>query len=150
MPQGANSRESEPNILFATPNMGLAYPLVKHHVLVYSEPEEDGAMTTPMGDKIKRLRKKKGMTLDGLAKESGSSKSYIWELENDNPPRPSAEKISAIASALGVTTDYLIDAKGDIPEASAIDEAFFREYRNMPEETKEKIRQTIHLWKDDG
>lgn len=107
-------------------------------------------MTTPMGDKIKRLRKKKGMTLDGLAKESGSSKSYIWELENDNPPRPSAEKISAIASALGVTTDYLIDAKGDIPEASAIDEAFFREYRNMPEETKEKIRQTIHLWKDDG
>lgn len=130
--------------------MGLVNPLVKHHVLVYSELVEDGAMTTPMGDKIKKLRKDKGMTLDGLAKESGSSKSYIWELENDNPPRPSAEKISAIASALGVTTDYLIDSTGDLDEASAIDEAFYREYRSMPDGTKEKIRQMIDLWKDDG
>ena len=125
-------------------------PLVKHHVLVYSELVEDGAMPTPMGDKIKKLRKDKGMTLDALAKESGSSKSYIWELENDNPPRPSAEKISAIAAALGVTTDYLIDTTGDLDEASAIDEAFYREYRSMPDGTKEKIRQMIDLWKDDG
>ena len=129
--------------------MGLAYPLVKHHVLVYSELMEDGAMTTPMGAKIKKLRKEKRMTLEGLAKESGSSKSYIWELENENPPRPSAEKISAIAAALGVTMDYLIDTKGDIDEASAIDEAFFREYRSMPDDTKAKIRRMIDVWKDD-
>ena len=45
----------------------------------------------PLGDRIRNLRKEKGLTLDQLAEQSGSSKSYIWELENKSPPRPSAE-----------------------------------------------------------
>ncbi len=53
------------------------------------------------GERIKKLRTQKGLTLDQLAQETASSKSYIWELENKNPPRPSAEKLSSIASALG-------------------------------------------------
>ena len=60
------------------------------------------------GKQIKDLRTSAGMTLDQLAQATGSSKSYIWELENKNPPSPSAEKLSAIAAALGVTVDYLI------------------------------------------
>jgi transcriptional regulator with XRE-family HTH domain len=32
------------------------------------------------GKRIKDLRTKKGLTLDQLAQETGSSKSYIWEL----------------------------------------------------------------------
>lgn len=32
--------------------------------------------------KIHDLRKQKGLTLDQLAKQVNSSKSYIWELEN--------------------------------------------------------------------
>jgi len=47
----------------------------------------------PLGDRIRTLRKEKGLTLDQLAEQSGSSKSYIWELENKSPPRPSAEKL---------------------------------------------------------
>lgn len=43
----------------------------------------------------------KGRTLEKLADETDSSKSYIWELENKNPPRPSAEKLTKIASKLG-------------------------------------------------
>ncbi len=49
------------------------------------------------GEKIKELRKKAGLTLDQLAEMTGSSKSYVWEVENKNPPRPSAEKIDRIA-----------------------------------------------------
>lgn len=37
------------------------------------------------GHRIKDLRTKKGLTLDQLALETGSSKSYIWELENKIP-----------------------------------------------------------------
>lgn len=51
-------------------------------------------------EKIRTLRKKKGYTPDKLAEPS---KSYIWQLENDNPPRPSADKIAKIAIVLGVT-----------------------------------------------
>ena len=54
-------------------------------------------MSTALGRKIKNLRDEKGYTLEKLAELSRSSKSYIWELENKSPPRPSADKISTIA-----------------------------------------------------
>ncbi len=91
------------------------------------------------GMRIKELRTEKKMTLDQLADITKSSKSYIWELENKNPPRPSAEKLSAIAKALGVTVDYLFGAD-DQTKDQAKDKAFFREYSNMPEETRKQLR----------
>ncbi|MCZ7454394.1 helix-turn-helix transcriptional regulator [Rhizobium rhizogenes] len=102
-------------------------------------------MTQPtFGKKIKELRTKKGLTLDQLASETGSSKSYIWELENKDPPRPSAEKLAVIAEALGVTTDYLI-GREEVTLADAEDKAFFREYSQMPDDTREKIRAMARL-----
>lgn len=104
-------------------------------------------MTTPTGEKIRELRKKKGFTLDKLAELSESSKSYIWELENKDPPRPSADKIAKIAVALGVTPDYLIT--DEVPVEDATDAAFFRKYRSMEPGTKEKIRKMLDLIGDD-
>ena len=101
---------------------------------------------TTVGEKINALRKKKGYTLDQLAEKAGCSKSYIWELENKNPPRPSAEKLSKIATALEVTMDYFIGEK--ISEEDATDVMFYRRYRKMDPETKEKIRKIIDVWDD--
>ncbi len=103
--------------------------------------------TTPLGEKIRALRKKKGYTLDKLAELAESSKSYIWQLENDNPPRPSADKIAKIAIVLGVTPDYLITES--VPVADATDTAFFRKYQTMDPATKEKIRRMMDLIGDD-
>lgn len=103
-------------------------------------------MTTALGEKIRRLRQKQGFTLEKLAELSGSSKSYIWELENKNPPRPSADKVAKIAAALKVTTDFLLDDSGQALEADAQDKAFFNRYRDMDPETKEKIRTIVELW----
>ncbi|TKD31676.1 MAG: helix-turn-helix transcriptional regulator [Mesorhizobium sp.] len=94
-------------------------------------------MEQTFGTRIKALRIKAKLTLDQLAKLTGSSKSYIWELENKNPPRPSAEKLADIARALQVTTDYLL---GNEEEIVAEDKAFFRKYSKMPEETRRQIR----------
>lgn len=96
------------------------------------------------GDRIKELRTKQGLTLDQLAQLTNSSKSYIWELENKNPPRPSAEKLAAIAAALGVTVDYLIGSDEQTLE-KAEDTAFFREYSNLPEETRRQIREMAKI-----
>lgn len=104
-------------------------------------------MSTTIGSKINALRKQKGYTLDELAERADSSKSYIWELENKEPPRPSADKLAKIAKALGVTIDYFID--DEVTPEDATDQMFYRKYRNMPEDTKEKIRKMIDLW-DDG
>lgn len=106
-------------------------------------------MSTPIGEKIRTLRKAKGYTLDKLAELTESSKSYIWELENKNPPRPSAEKISKIAAVLGVTADYLIDTTEGMKVEDATDAAFFRKYRKMDAPTKDKIRRMVELMGED-
>lgn len=105
-------------------------------------------MTAPFGERIRELRKKKGMTLDQLASATDSSKSYIWELENKNPPRPSAEKIAKIAVALDVTGDYLMGAD-DVDLQSAEDRAFFRKYQTMSRETRAKLLKLAKLLDED-
>jgi len=104
---------------------------------------------TALGDKIRELRKAKGYTLERLAELTNSSKSYIWELENKNPPRPSGEKIGKIASVLGVTAEYLLDPTEKVQVADATDEAFYRKYRRMHPVTKDRIRRMVELWGDD-
>lgn len=104
-------------------------------------------MSTTIGNKIKELRKNKGYTLDELADLAQSSKSYIWELENKNPPRPSAEKLAKIAKALGVTMDYFID--NEVTKEDATDQMFYRKYRQMDPEVKKKIRKMIDLWEEE-
>jgi transcriptional regulator with XRE-family HTH domain len=103
-------------------------------------------VTTPLGNKIRDLRKKKGYTLEQLADRTDSSKSYIWELENKNPPRPSADKVGKIAAALGVTSDYLMSKSQKAPGESVLDDAFFRDYQNLDETTRKKIRELVDLW----
>jgi transcriptional regulator with XRE-family HTH domain len=105
-------------------------------------------MAKSLGEKIRQLRKQKGYTLEKLAELTDSSKSYIWELENKNPPRPSADKVSKIAATLGVTAEFLVDTRESSPAADVVDQAFFRKYRNMDPSTKERIRQMVEVWGD--
>ena len=106
-------------------------------------------MATRLGDKIRDLRKSKGLTLERLGDLTDSSKSYIWELENRNPPRPSMDKIAKIAAVLGVTADYLMDPTETVKVEDATDTAFFRKYRKMDPTTKDKIRRMVDLMGED-
>lgn len=95
------------------------------------------------GRRIKELRTAQKLTLEQLAQVTGSSKSYIWELENKDPPRPSAEKLAEIARALGVTTDYLIGRDETLEQAE--DKAFYRQYSGLPQGTRRKIREMAKI-----
>lgn len=106
-------------------------------------------MPTALGDKIRELRKQKGLTLDKLAELTESSKSYIWELENKNTPRPSAEKIGRIAAVLGVTSEFLLDTSEKSPTPEIEDKAFFRKYQKLEPEVKAKIRSIVEVWDKD-
>jgi transcriptional regulator with XRE-family HTH domain len=103
-------------------------------------------VNTPLGRKIRELRKEKGYTLERLAELADSSKSYIWELENKNPPRPSAEKVAKIASVLGVTADYLMSKSQKAPGDDVLDAAFFREFQSLDDKTKDRLRDLVKLW----
>ena len=107
-------------------------------------------MQNTLGEKIRKLRKEKGFTLDKLAELTESSKSYIWELENKNPPRPSAEKLAKIAEKLDTTIEFLLDEGTEVTKEEVADAQFYRQYRKMDSATKDKIRQMVKLWGDEG
>jgi transcriptional regulator with XRE-family HTH domain len=131
--------------------VGTDISVVKYRKYRYPEHDKNTEVEVPtaLGDKIRELRKKKGYTLEKLAELTESSKSYIWELENKNPPRPSADKVARIAAVLGVTSDYLVDPTEKTDVVEAADQAFFRRYRKMDSATKDKIRRMVDLWGED-
>ncbi len=102
-------------------------------------------MSSTLGSKIQKIRKQKGLTLEELAKLTDSSKSYIWELENRNLPRPSAAKIAKIAKELEVEIEYLLDNEAAVSKEEAVDAKFYREYKKMTPETRKKIRDIAKL-----
>ena len=106
-------------------------------------------MPSPLGDKIRALRKQKKFSLEQLAELTDSSKSYMWELENKDDPKPSAEKVARIAATLEVTTEFLLSDSVTTPGEEVIDEAFFRKYKTMPEGTKKQIRKILDSWDEE-
>jgi transcriptional regulator with XRE-family HTH domain len=104
-------------------------------------------MAGHLGDKIKNLRKNKNLTLEKLAANAGLSKSYLWELENRESQSPSAEKLQAIADALGVSVDYFLEDDLRKPEEKHLDEAFFRGYKNLNSQDKEQLRKILEAFK---
>ena len=104
-------------------------------------------MASRLGDKLRELRKQKNMTLDQLSKLAGLSKSYLWELENRDSRRPSAEKLTALADVLGVTMAFLIEEDLRAPEEQHLDEAFFRGYKKLEPEAKEQVRKIMETFK---
>ena len=121
-------------ILFGIPNRLPATKEIK-----------DDTMTTSLGAKIKRHRQEKGYSLDKLAELTDSSKSYMWELENRDARKPSGEKLTRIAQALEVTTDYLLD-ESEEPGDAVLKEAFFRKFSKLDPEDQQKINQMIDMW----
>lgn len=106
-------------------------------------------MPSPLGEKIRSLRKQRGLSLEQLAEQTESSKSYIWELENKDNPKPSAEKIARIASVLKVTPEYFMDDRITELEPSEEDRAFFRKYRGLSSETKKKLDDILKIIEGD-
>lgn len=106
-------------------------------------------MPSPLGEKLRALRQQKKLSLEQLAALTGSSKSYLWELENRDNPNPSLDKLSKLAAALDVTTEFLLSDATALPDAEVVDEAFFRKYKALPEHTKRQIRKILEAWDND-
>ena len=103
-------------------------------------------MASPFGDRLRALRKGKAYSLDRLAELTGSSKSYIWELENREVPKPSGEKLMSLARALDTTVDALISGEADPEAADVQDQVFFRQFRGLDPDSKDKVRSIVSAW----
>jgi transcriptional regulator with XRE-family HTH domain len=106
-------------------------------------------MPSQLGIKINELRRARGLTLEQLAQASGSSKSYMWEIENKDVARPSAEKLEKIAASLGVTATFLIDATQAQPNENVEDAAFFQRFQRADPVVKNRLRRIFDALDDE-
>ncbi|MBB5706346.1 helix-turn-helix domain-containing protein [Sphingopyxis panaciterrulae] len=107
------------------------------------------AMSSTLGKKVNKLRREQGLTLEQLAIATGSSKSYMWEIENKPVARPSAEKLNKIAEVLGVTPEFLVDEDKRDPTVDERDVAFFRKYQSADPTVKDKLKRILDVLDED-
>lgn len=100
-------------------------------------------MSSVLGGKIRKHREAQGLTLEQLAEKIGTTKSYIWELENKPIARPSADKVFKLAEALAVTAEYLMDDNRTAPEPSERDAVFFSKFQKLSDPEKEILQRFI-------
>lgn len=104
-------------------------------------------MATPLGDKIRKLRRVQKMSLDALANAAEMSKSYLWELENNDGANPTMEIVTRIATVLNTTHEFLTNDKQADEPVDAFDKAFFRNYKNLKPETKHQLLEILKTLK---
>lgn len=80
------------------------------------------------------LRTGRGLTLEEVAQEVGTSKSHIWSLENTPNTKPSAQLVYRLAMLFGTTVEHLL---GTPPDDSDI--VFMQEYALLDKNLKKKL-----------
>ena len=98
-----------------------------------------------VGQRIRRMRKLRGLTIEQLAGLAQSSMGYISELENNPKRSPSLKKLRAFAEALEIDEGALLGeekARGIATE----DEQFVARFVALPKETKRILRQIMEWY----
>lgn len=88
-----------------------------------------------MKDRLKECRTALKLTLQEVADAVGTSKSYIWELEQSNIKSPSAKKLEEIAKVLNTTSQYLLTGHLKFHEENVLHDI----YLSLSEQNKELI-----------
>jgi transcriptional regulator with XRE-family HTH domain len=111
-------------------------------------------MQQTFGEKLKEIRRLKGITQREVATKVGVDFSYISKVENDRLPPPSSETIERICEALNVPVeDLLVLARKppagmiEIMSSSADALKFFQHAKSMNLDEKEWKKLGEHLKK---
>jgi transcriptional regulator with XRE-family HTH domain len=68
-------------------------------------------MSESLGERIRNVRLRYGMSQAELSRRIGVSLNTMNKIEGGDTPDPRASRIKAIADTLGVSTDYLLGRK---------------------------------------
>lgn len=69
-----------------------------------------------IGDRVKKFRLEKKMSLSELAEQAGVAKSYLSSLERNLQKNPSIQFLEKIASVLNIPIEHLIHEQIDTTE----------------------------------
>jgi XRE family transcriptional regulator of biofilm formation len=67
-----------------------------------------------IGERVRRLRQEKKMSLSELAEQAGVAKSYLSSLERNLQTNPSIQFLEKIAAVLTIPVDHLIHEQPDV------------------------------------
>ena len=96
-------------------------------------------MSEKFGEKLRKIRTSKNKTLEELAKAIGSSKAYVWQLENKKNAKPSAELLLKISKYFSKSPEFFIDDSFVIQSEPQLEDAFFRKFKKLSEDDKRYI-----------
>ena len=106
-------------------------------------------MSKKFGEKLRRARTENNKTLEQLAVAVGTSKAYIWQLENKKNAKPSAELLLKLANYFGESPDFFLDDSRDEPSEPQLGDAFFRKFEKLSAEDKRIIKRIMSGFDDD-
>lgn len=89
------------------------------------------AQGAPLGERVRQYREAIHYSLSDLARESGVSRSYLYQVESGESS-PTQEKLLALANALGVTVPELLGLQEEAVDVPDSLHAFAAE-DNLPE-----------------
>jgi len=101
-----------------------------------------------MVERIKILKKQKGLSNDTLAATSGVPKGTLAKILGNGTKDPQISSIIKIAHALGVSADYLVygETIPAVPPTISPDEQRLLDcYRQLSQQGKEYILQTLDM-----
>lgn len=105
-----------------------------------------------IGEKVKKIRTEKGLSLSELAERAGVAKSYLSSIERSIQSNPSIQFLEKIAAVLGISVESLIhETNHDEIDSEMLDEEWTNLIREAMESgiSKEQFREFLEFnrWK---
>ena len=100
-------------------------------------------MSAKFGDKLRAARTRQGLTLKELAASIGSSKAYVWQLENKKNAKPSAQLLLKISDHFGESPEFFLDDLADEHTERQRDDAMYRKIQKLSEDDKKYINRIV-------
>lgn len=91
------------------------------------------------GERLREARQSRGLTLEGLAAKVGSTKAYVWQLENKETARPSADLVGRLCDALGIEPTALLTGTSSSSLNSLEKDVLFRKYGSLTERDRRVV-----------
>ncbi|MCR5144686.1 MAG: helix-turn-helix domain-containing protein [Lachnospiraceae bacterium] len=104
-------------------------------------------MNENYGEQIKNYRINLGMTQNQVAKELDVTPGYISNVENGRTSM-SLRILIYYAKLMGITLDELVGKLEPDYKTNALDNALLSEIKKLSPSEKEKLLETIKLWKE--
>ena len=91
------------------------------------------------GARLREARKAKGLTLDQLGAAIGSSKAYVWQLENKEVASPTGDLLMKLCSTLDKEPSFFIGSENKAADELAAKEILFRKFQSLTESDQKNI-----------